>query len=104
MARRLPRVSAAPSAPNSAANRLTSSLRFAPVSVVMPMDYSALLWGTVYGWLLFDQLPAATTWLGAPLVIGAGVVIAWREHHLRVKARAVTTASRCFCKGKTSSR
>ena len=72
---------------------LTSSLRFAPVSVVMPMDYSALLWGTVYGWLIFDQLPATTTWMGAPLVIGAGVVIAWREHHLRSKARAVTTAS-----------
>ncbi len=66
---------------------LTASLRFAPVSVVMPMDYSALLWGTLYGWLLFDQLPAATTWIGAPIIIGAGVIIAWREHHLKLKER-----------------
>jgi drug/metabolite transporter (DMT)-like permease len=64
---------------------LTASLRFAPVSVVMPMDYSALLWGTFYGWLLFDQLPASTTWIGAPIVIAAGVIIAWREHRLRLQ-------------------
>lgn len=72
---------------------LTASLRFAPVSVVMPMDYSALLWGTIYGWLLFDQLPADSTWLGAPIVIGAGVIIAWREHRLKLKVRAADTAN-----------
>ncbi len=72
---------------------LTASLRFAPVSVVMPMDYSALLWGTFYGWLLFDQLPASTTWIGAPIVIAAGVIIAWREHRLKLKERAAALAA-----------
>ena len=61
---------------------LTASLRFGQVASVIVMDYSALLWATIYGWLIWDRLPPATTWLGAPLVIGAGALIAWREHRL----------------------
>lgn len=61
---------------------LTAALRFGKVASVIVMDYSGLFWATLYGWLLFDTLPPATTWLGVPLVIGAGVVIAWREHRL----------------------
>ena len=61
---------------------LTAALRFGKVASVIVMDYSGLFWATLYGWLLFDTLPPATTWLGVPLVIGAGVIIAWREHRL----------------------
>ena len=28
----------------------TAALKHAPVSVVMPMDYSSLIWATLYGW------------------------------------------------------
>lgn len=59
---------------------MTSALRFGTVSSVIVMDYSQLIWATLWGWLFFEQLPPATTWLGAPLVIAAGLIIAWREH------------------------
>ncbi|HEX8302058.1 DMT family transporter [Sphingomonas sp.] len=58
---------------------LTGSLRFAPVSVVVPMDYSSLIWATLYGWLIFGALPTGYTWLGAPLIIASGLYIVWRE-------------------------
>jgi drug/metabolite transporter (DMT)-like permease len=61
---------------------LTAALRFGKVSSVIVMDYSALFWATLYGWILFDMLPPASTWLGAPIIIAAGLVIAWREHRL----------------------
>jgi drug/metabolite transporter (DMT)-like permease len=61
---------------------LTAALRFGKVASVIVMDYSGLFWATLYGWLLFETLPPASTWLGAPLVIAAGLVIAWREHRL----------------------
>ncbi len=61
---------------------LTAALRFGRVSSVIVMDYSALFWATLYGWWLFDRLPPASTWLGAPIIIAAGLVIAWREHRL----------------------
>ena len=61
---------------------LTAALRFGAVASVIVMDYSGLFWATLYGWLWFDALPPASTWLGVPLIVGAGLLIAWREHRL----------------------
>ena len=58
----------------------TAALRYAPVSSVMPMDYSSLIWATLYGWLLFGVLPTPWTWIGAPVIIASGLYIVWREH------------------------
>ena len=58
---------------------ITMALKLGKVSSVIVMDYSAIVWATLLGWLMFDNLPPASTWLGAPLIIGAGIVIAWRE-------------------------
>lgn len=68
---------------------LTASLRLAPVSVVMPMDYSNLVWAALIGWLVFATLPSPTLWLGAPLIIASGLWIVWREHVRRKEATAV---------------
>ena len=62
---------------------LTASLRLAPVSVVLPMDYSNLLWSALIGWLVFSTLPSRSLWLGAPLIIASGLYIVYREHRLR---------------------
>ena len=59
---------------------MTTSLQRGPVSVVVPMDYTSLLWATGLGWLAFGTLPAAQTWIGAPLIVGSGLFIVWREH------------------------
>lgn len=61
---------------------MTASLRMAPVSVVLPMDYSNLVWSGLIGWLVFATLPTPTLWLGAPLIIGSGLYIVYREHRL----------------------
>ena len=63
---------------------LTSSLRFGTVATVMVMDYSGLIWSTLAGWLVFDHLPPLTTWLGAPLIVAAGLVVLWREQVLAI--------------------
>lgn len=59
---------------------MTGALRFGPVSVVVPMDYSSLLWATLSGWLVFGVLPDTWTWVGAPVIIASGLYIVWREH------------------------
>lgn len=67
---------------------LTASLRLAPVSLVMPMDYTSLLWATILGTWLFAQTPTSGTWLGASVVIASGLVIVWREQRLAHRPRA----------------
>lgn len=59
---------------------MTWSLKLGPVTLVVPMDYSSLLWATLFGWLIFGALPPAATWAGAPIIIGSGLYIVWREH------------------------
>lgn len=61
---------------------MTASLRHGAVTAVIVLDYTQLIWATAYGWWIWDLLPPAATWLGAPLVVGAGVMVAWREHRL----------------------
>lgn len=64
---------------------LTAALRYGSVASVIVMDYSAFAWATLWGWLVFAQLPPPSTWLGAPLVVAAGLVIVWREHRLSLQ-------------------
>lgn len=64
---------------------LTGSLRFASVSAVVPMDYSSLVWGTLYGWLIFGMWPTPYTWLGAPIIVASGLYIVWRERVRKVE-------------------
>jgi len=61
---------------------LTTSLRFGSAAVILLMDYTALLWASVYGYTIFDRAAPASLWLGAPLIIAAGLLIAWRERQL----------------------
>lgn len=68
---------------------LTAALRWAPVSVVLPMDYSTIIWVALLGLAIGQPWPVAATWIGAALIIASGLYIAWREH---VRARRAVSA------------
>jgi drug/metabolite transporter (DMT)-like permease len=70
---------------------MTAALRLGPVASVIVMDYSQIIWATLYGLLIWNILPGTSTWIGMPLVVTAGLVIAWREHVL-ARNYAVTPA------------
>src|SRR6476620_12668520 len=65
---------------------LTGALRLAPVALVMPMDYTSLLWALLLGsWSLGE---ATTPWIciGARMISASGLVIVWGEHLPRGRA------------------
>ena len=64
---------------------LTAALRFGAVATVTVMDYTSLIWTALAGWLVWNHLPPLTTWLGAPLIVAAGLVVLWRERILMVE-------------------
>lgn len=72
---------------------LTFSYRYAEASTIAPLDYTNLVVAVVYGYFLFGEAPGLSTWIGAPLVVAAGLVILWREYRGSASARARAGAS-----------
>ncbi len=72
---------------------LTAALKYGAVASVIVMDYSSLLWATMFGFWFFDKLPTAWLWLGAPLIICAGSIIAYREHRLAKVVKPIGAAA-----------
>jgi drug/metabolite transporter (DMT)-like permease len=64
------------------------SLKLASASVVVPYQYTLIVWSVVFGWLMFAELPDAYTVAGAAIIVAAGLYIFWRE---RVTAKAPVT-------------
>jgi hypothetical protein len=85
-----------------AVHMLTQAFRSAPVSVVAPFEYTALLWGVGIDWLIWNTLPDTRFYLGGSIVIASGLFVIWRETRAQVvpaqpaaTATAVETASAC---------
>jgi len=53
--------------------------RNAPAAVNAPFDYTALIWSTIVGWLVWQETPDRMVLLGALIVVAAGVFITYRE-------------------------
>jgi len=48
-------------------------------SLLASLDYVRLLWATLFGYLIFDQFPGGSTWLGAGIVVAAAIFMIYRE-------------------------
>ncbi|QKV20516.1 DMT family transporter [Oricola thermophila] len=62
---------------------ITQAFRMAPASVVAPLDYTALVWSTLLGWMFWGEMPDFLTYAGAAVIIASGIYIVWREGKLR---------------------
>lgn len=66
---------------------LTSAYRYAEASIIAPLDYSSMIVIVLLGYVAFDEIPGRSIWMGAPLVIAAGLLILWREYRARDAGR-----------------
>lgn len=55
------------------------SLELAQAVAVAPLHYTLLIWGTIWGYLVFADLPDAWTWSGALIIIATGFYTLRRE-------------------------
>ncbi|MGB8397978.1 DMT family transporter [Bradyrhizobium sp.] len=58
------------------------SLKLAPASVVVPYQYSMIVWAVIFGFVVFGDVPSWATIAGAAIIIGAGLYIFLREREL----------------------
>jgi len=55
------------------------SLKLAAASVVVPYQYTIIVWAIVLGYAVFGDVPDPLTLCGAAVIIAAGLYIFWRE-------------------------
>jgi drug/metabolite transporter (DMT)-like permease len=66
------------------------AFRYADASVLAPFQYIQLLWVSIFGFLLFSEVPDIWTIAGAAFIIGSGLYTAHRE---RVRQSAMRTVA-----------
>ena len=71
---------------------LTESYRYAPASLVAPLDYTTMIWAFMLGYALFGEVPTVYVFVGGAIVAASGTV--------RDLARAPARAPRASAKPK----
>ncbi|MEA2933747.1 MAG: hypothetical protein QOD74_393, partial [Variibacter sp.] len=59
------------------------SLRLAPASVVVPYQYTMIVWAVVFGFAVFGDVPPLRVMIGSAIIVAAGLFIFLREQRLR---------------------
>jgi drug/metabolite transporter (DMT)-like permease len=60
------------------------SLTLAPASVVVPYQYTMIVWGALLGYLVFGDVPSLNVFIGATIIVAAGLYIFVREQTRRM--------------------
>ena len=58
---------------------LIKALTLSPASIIAPYSYLNLIWATIYGFVLFAELPDMWTICGAAIITGSGLYVYHRE-------------------------
>lgn len=61
------------------------AFRLEEASVLAPFRYSGIIWGVLFGFLIWGELPDSGVVVGAIVVIASGLYIYWRERHRAVR-------------------
>ena len=58
---------------------VAESLKMADASSVMPFDFLKLIWAAFLGYFMFAETVDLYTWVGAAIVVGSTIYLAYRE-------------------------
>ena len=58
---------------------LAQAFREADATVVLPVDFLRLIWSSLYGYLLFNEVPVLYVWIGGIVIFASTLYLAYRE-------------------------
>jgi drug/metabolite transporter (DMT)-like permease len=59
-----------------------ATIKVALVSVTSTFRYSVIIWGILYGYFYFNEIPNTNTYIGAIMIVISGLIIISRQKHL----------------------
>ena len=62
---------------------LLEGFRYAPASALAPVEYTGLVWATLYGYAIWADVPGPGTLAGAALIASGSLALVWSESRKR---------------------
>ena len=59
------------------------ALKEADVTAILPVGFTRLIWASVFGYLVFAEIPDPWTWVGGTMIFLSASYIAYRERRIR---------------------
>ena len=70
---------------------MNESLKLGATSVVMPVEFTRMIWAALFGYCFFGEVPDVFTWVGSILIFGSTAYITVRESKInREKANKMS--------------
>ena len=69
---------------------LITAFLMAPATLLAPFTYLHMIWATMYGYLVFGQLPDKLSGLGMAIIVAGGVALVIHERRLRAPKEAAS--------------
>ena len=57
------------------------AIKVGETNIVMPINFSTLVWASLIGFVIFTEMPSIYTWIGGFMIFGAALYIAYSESH-----------------------
>lgn len=64
----------------------TEAFKYGDTTMLMPLDFTKLIWAAMVGFLFFGQVPDLWTWVGGAVIFSSATYITYREHQLARRA------------------
>ena len=64
---------------------MISAFDRAEASLLAPYNYTKLIWVSVLGYLIFNDVPSLDMWIGAIIIVSAGFFVLYREKNINLK-------------------
>ena len=58
---------------------VVQAVKIGETNVVVPMDFSRLVWASLLGFIIFAEVPTVYTWIGGIMIFGTTFYIAYQE-------------------------
>ncbi len=64
---------------------MTLAFRNADVALIMPFEYTAMVWAALLGFFIWGEVPGLNIWVGVTIVMASGLYILFREAGLGLR-------------------
>jgi drug/metabolite transporter (DMT)-like permease len=68
------------------------AFKYADISVLLPIDFTALVWAALFGYMIFGEIADVWTWVGGTVIFSATMYITYRERQVRTERKQTGSA------------